>query len=76
MEELMRIKDIILNGKEDYIIETKNKETGWVGCASFHTNGEDKIIVFEGNSDGSDDRSHTYEEFMQKYDYEFKKEGK
>jgi len=32
-------------------------------------------MVYEGNSDGSDDAGYTYEEFIQKYDYEVKKEG-
>ena len=68
MEGLMQIKDFI-KIHEGYYIETFNKETGWWGCASFYTNGEDKIYVNEGDGSGKDDAGYTYEEFLQKYDY-------
>ena len=74
MDNLLKLKDL-LKSDELLYIETRNKETGWIGCASFHTNGEDKIIVFEGDSSGSDDASYTYNDFLKKYDYELKKEG-
>lgn len=76
MERLLEIRNIIINNPtRNYGIETKNKETGQIGWASFHTNGEDKIKVFEGNPDGSDDKSYAYEEFIEKYEYTLIKEG-
>ena len=74
IEELLKIKSI-LKYNDNLYIETTNKEKKCKGCATFYTNGEQKIMVYEGNSDGSDDAGYTYEEFVQKYDYEVKKEG-
>lgn len=75
MKGLLKIKKFLENDKSDeYILETTNKETGWIGCASFHTNGEEKIRVNEGDPFGSDDASYTYKEFIKKYNYVLKKE--
>lgn len=76
MKELLKIKEFLENDKDgEYILETTNKKTGWIGCASFHTNGEKKIHVNEGDSSGSDDDSYSYADFLKKYDYVLKKES-
>lgn len=62
------IKGLIGNNT-DYHIETHNRITGWVGYASFYTNGEEKIYVNEGDPSGSDDAEYSYDEFMDKYDF-------
>ena len=73
MKELMEIK-ALLKSDELLYLETYNKITGWVGCASFYTNGEAKIYVNEGDGSGCDDAGYTYEEFINKYSYVLKKE--
>lgn len=73
MKELMDIK-MVLKIDDLLYLETYNKETGWVGCASFYTNGEDKIYVNEGDGSGCDDAGYTYEEFLYKYNYVLKRE--
>jgi len=73
MEELLEIKKQ-LKSDELLYLETYNKITGWVGCASFYTNGEDKIYVNEGDGSGCDDAGYTYEEFIKKYSYVLKRE--
>jgi len=73
MKDLLEIKKIITTD-ELYYLETENKNTGWIGCASFYTNGEDKIYVNEGAPDGSDDAGYTYNEFINKYEYQLKRE--
>ena len=76
MKDLLAIKEWIFNdSNENYDFITRNKETGWEGYASFCTNGEDKILVFEGDPSGCDDASYTYDEFLKKYDFKLKKEG-
>ena len=42
---LLEYKKMLLADDSLYI-ETKNKINSWIGCASFLTNGEDKIKVF------------------------------
>ena len=74
MDDLLAIKPMLKNDELLYI-ETHNKETGWIGCASFHTNGEEKIRVNEGDPSGSDDASYTYSEFLKNYTYVLKREG-
>ena len=74
MKDLLTIKQMLVNDELLYI-ETHNKETGWIGCASFHTNGEYKLHVNEGDPSGSDDASYNYEEFLSRYDYKLKREG-
>ena len=75
MDKLLKMKELIFGDSSDeYFIKIKNKNTGWIGCASFYTNGENKIYVNEGNPDGSDDAGYTYEEFLNLYDFELKKE--
>jgi len=75
MEMLMAIKKVIeLDTKGKYYIHTINKKTNWEGEASFLTNGEDKIRVFEGNPDGSDDHDETYEKFIEHYHYKLMSE--
>lgn len=68
LEMLMAIKKVIeLDDVGKYYIHTINKDTKWEGLASFHTNGEKKIKVFEGSGSGDDDHSETYEDFIKKY---------
>ncbi len=68
LELLMAIKKVIdLDETGRYSIHTINRDTKWEGCASFHTNGENKIKVFEGSRSGDDDHSETYEDFVKKY---------
>ena len=77
MKELLKIRDLLFGDSgEEYFIETRNKKNGWIGVASFHTNGEEKIHVNEGDPSGSDDASYSYKDFLKKYDYELKKEEK
>lgn len=70
MELLMAIKKVLELDKGDkYYLQTINKKTNWEGIASFLTNGEEKIRVFEGSSDGADDHDETYEDFIEKYKF-------
>ena len=73
MEELLKLKDMLRNDDTLYL-ETTNKSNGWIGCASFYTNGEQKIWINEGNGDGSDDHGVSYEDFLKYYMFELKKE--
>lgn len=57
---------------ETKIIETKNKETEGIGCASICQDG--RIAVYEGNPDGSDDKIMTAEEFIKNYEFEMVEE--
>ena len=68
MEKLMMAKET-LQKNENYYILTTNKETKGNGYASFFTNGESKIRVYEGAPDGSNDHDETYEDFLDKYIY-------
>lgn len=54
MNEQLNAKSIVSKYDFMYIVTT-NKINKNKGVASFYTNGEDKIFVFEGSSDGSDD---------------------
>ena len=70
MELLLAIKKVIeLDDSDRYYIWTCNRNTNCEGYASFHTNGEKKIKVYEGASNGSDDHSMTYEEFLNNYEF-------
>lgn len=51
------------------MLHTKNKNSGLVGCANFFGDGSDMITVYEGNGDGSDDKSMGFDEFLANYDY-------
>lgn len=51
------------------MLHTKNKNNGLVGCANFFGDGSDMITVYEGNGDGSDDKSMGFDEFLANYDY-------
>ena len=73
MIDLITVKEKIFAG-EPISLETKNLVTGWIGYASFLTSEENKIKVFEGSGDGSDDKVYTYDEFLKKYSYKVKKE--
>ena len=73
IDMLMNYKKIIQDDDLIYI-ETKNKNNSWIGCASFLTNGEDKIKVFEGSGDGSDDKVLSFSEFLNNYSFEIKRE--
>ena len=73
MKQLLETRDQLQSDDLLYI-ETKNKETGWIGCASFYTNGEPKIYVNEGDGSGCDDAGYTFDEFLNKYDYQIKRE--
>lgn len=69
MKELMRLKEIISNDKLDtYFIQTNNRKTLWVGCASFTR--DNRIKVFEGRGNGEDDKVMSYDEFLMNYDFE------
>lgn len=58
----------ILEENERAIIGTRNKITGWDGCASFFNDGE-SIRVFEGNPDGSDDTTMSFNKFVKNYSF-------
>ena len=68
-EMLMAMKKIVELDDDIYYIHTINKKTLWEGVASFHTNGEEKLRINEGASDGSDDHSETIEDFLKKYQF-------
>ena len=72
--DLKKIKEQ-LSSDDSLYLETKNKLTGWVGCASFSTKDDNVILVFEGSPSGSDDASYTIDEFLSKYSYTLKKEN-
>lgn len=76
LERLLEIKEWMQqnNQDEEYCIETKNRETNWQGEATFTTRGPARIMVFEGNGDGSDDATYTYEEFVEKYDFDIRRD--
>lgn len=73
LQNLIAMKEILKNDELSYI-ETKNKQNGWIGCATFYTNGEQKIKVFEGDGSGKDDKAYTYEEFIKKYEFKLERE--
>lgn len=58
---------------ESLILETTNKKTKDNGCASFSIINE-TIFVYEGDSSGKDDKEMSYEEFLNNYTFEVKKE--
>ena len=70
IDKLMAMKKVIeLEDNLEYEIKTANRYTNEEGCATFLTNGEKKIKVYEGNPDGSDDKVMSYKEFI--HDYQF-----
>ena len=73
MTELLEAKRIIDNGN-NLGLATHNKINGNDGWASFHRSDNNIIFVFEGNPDGSDDKSMTLEEFIANYTYELKED--
>ena len=68
LEELEKSKKQ-LDDNDTLSLFTYNKETGNTGVASFIRN-ENKVKVFEGNPDGSDDIIMGYDEFINNYKYE------
>jgi len=70
-KNLLNLFDIkkSMEANQELALHTHNKQTGWIGVASFFTNGEDKIGVYEGNPDGSDDKDMTFEDFINNYDF-------
>ena len=73
MNELLEAKKIIDNST-NLGLATRNKNNGNEGWASFHRSDENIIFVFEGNPDGSDDKSMTLDKFIAQYDYEVKED--
>lgn len=73
MNELLKAKELIDSSKNLGLV-THNKNNGNEGCVSFHRSDKNIIFVFEGNSDGSDDKSMTLEEFIANYDFEVKED--
>jgi hypothetical protein len=65
----------VLIANEELSLYTKNKKNGWLGVASFFTNGLDKIRINEGNPDGSDDCNVSFQEFIDNYYYVIGLEG-
>ncbi len=57
----------MLDCNGDFLLTTRNKITGDYGCAYFQPN--NKIGVFEGNEDGSDDKEVSYDTFANNYSY-------
>ena len=68
-EMLYAMKKILELDGDYYHIFTINKKKKWEGVASFHTNGEEKIRVYEGAEDGSDDISISIVEFLKNYEF-------
>ena len=73
MTELLEAKRIIDNGN-NLGLATHNKKNGYEGWASFHRSDPNIIFVFEGNPDGSDDKSMTLDEFIAHYTFEVKED--
>lgn len=71
-EELEKAKDLIQNN-DTLSLFTYNKNNENIGVASF-INGENKVKVFEGNSDGSDDMVMSYEDFIKNYKFKVSNE--
>ena len=79
MDKKMNVSNLLeirkkLWTNETLALFTKNKNNGWECFASFWTNGQDRIGVYEGAGDGSDDKDMSFEEFLENYDYELKEE--
>ena len=68
LEDLKKAKKQI-EKDENLFLHTYNQSTGYNGVASFIPN-ENKVKVFEGNPDGSDDIIMGYDEFINNYKYE------
>lgn len=73
MKELLEAKKAIDNSERLGLV-THNKKNGNEGCASFHRSDKNIIFVFEGNPDGSDDKSMTLDEFIKNYTFEVKED--
>lgn len=73
MNELLKAKSIIENS-ENLGLATHNKNNGFEGWASFHRSDKNIIFVYEGNPDGSDDKSMTLDEFIANYTFEVKED--
>ena len=63
MDKLIRLEDDL-----EYEIKTANRITGEEGVASL-IKAIDKVKVYEGNPDGSDDKIMTYKEFVNNYQF-------
>lgn len=74
IEDLMLFKKILIK-QEGLSLLTKNKNNNLYGVASFWTNGQKMITVYEGSSDGSDDKNLSYVDFLNNYDYKIGIEG-
>lgn len=69
MVELTNIKKQLKEDKTNTLtLHICNKKTGNIGVASF-CNDNKTIKIFEGNSNGSDDKVISYEEFINGYEY-------
>lgn len=77
LQELGKVKDRLMKNNlldessedyEDLFLLTYNLNTKEEGCASFF-NDDKTIQVFEGNSDGSDDKKMDYETFVKNYKF-------
>lgn len=58
---------------DSLILETTNKNNKDKGCASFSMVNE-TIFVYEGDSSGKDDKELSYDDFLNNYSFELKKE--
>lgn len=69
-EELKKLKKMkeFLDSSHDFVLNTHNLKTGTNGVASFCLDNK-RIKVFEGNSDGSDDKLIDYKTFVREYEY-------
>lgn len=70
IRKLMKVKDI-MEGVEDKEIVTLNRATKEKGIATFLRE-PGKMKVYEGKDDGSEDKILTYDEFLEKYDYDIR----
>lgn len=66
IEELDKIKNF-LDNTEGFELFTKNKKLNINGCASFTTDGS--VVVYEGDSEGKDDKTIDIETFINEYEY-------
>lgn len=72
LDELLKIREVCLFD-DSLQLSTHNKKMGWDGVALFFTNGQDMIRVYEGNSNGLNDKDIPFEEFIKNYSYKVTK---
>lgn len=71
-EEFLRLLGItraLMDHDENLSLFTHNRELGYDGVAHFYGDELHMVKVFEGNSDGSDDKEMDVLQFLKSYDF-------